>query len=239
MTLLNDTKTGAETNSPGDAARAFFRAAKDFEKSRIEDVLKTSKLAWGLAGVGALVGALGTAAATVAVVYRRDPEPLVMQVDGATGVTNVLRSVKDANDRYDEVNDRYWIGRYVLMREGYDWFTISDTVEAVKLMSDEPIGREFYELVQQPGAPLSQLKDRGKVVPKIVSITFVGDTAQVRFTTEVQNLGGDNSDGLKALGWIATIAFKYESGYMTDQQRLINPLGFKVQSYRKDPEVVR
>jgi type IV secretion system protein VirB8 len=239
--MMKKNKTEPNTNaaSQGNSARAFFNSAREFEKSRIDDVLRSRKFAWMLAGVGVVIGVLGMSTGMTAVFFRKDPEPLVMQVDGATGVTNVLRSVKDARDKYDEVVDRFWLGRYVLMREGYDWYTISDTVEAVKLMSSDPLAREYDGFVRQPNAPLAQLKDRGKVVPKIVAVTFVGDTAQIRFTTETQSLTGDNNDGLKTAGWIATVAYKYESGYMTDQQRLVNPLGFKVLSYRKDPEVVR
>jgi type IV secretion system protein VirB8 len=239
--MMKKTKgeSSAGAGSQANSARAFFNAARAFEQSRIDDVLRSRKMAWALASVGVLIGVLGMAAGMTAVFFRKDPEPLVMQVDNVTGVTNVLRSVKDAHEKYDEVVDRYWLGRYVLMREGYDWYTISDAVEAVKLLSSVPLAREYDDSVRQPNAPLALLKDRGKVVPKIVSVTFVGETAQIRFTTETQGLTGDNNDGLKTTRWIATVAYKYESGYMTDQQRLINPLGFQVLSYRKDPEVVR
>jgi type IV secretion system protein VirB8 len=39
--------------------------------------------------------------------------------------------------------------------------------------------------------------------------------------------------------WIATIAFAYTKAPMAEADRLRNPLGFQVISYRSDPEVVR
>ncbi|WP_079949118.1 type IV secretion system protein [Salmonella enterica] len=38
--------------------------------------------------------------------------------------------------------------------------------------------------------------------------------------------------------WIATIAYEYKALPMTAQQRYINPLGFRVTSYRKNAENV-
>ena len=63
------------------------------------------------------------------------------------------------------------------------------------------------------------------IIIGIVVAVRVGDK---RFV----NRGGD-------LGDVATIAFWFNPGMMTDQQRLINPLGFKVASYRVDPEVLK
>lgn len=39
--------------------------------------------------------------------------------------------------------------------------------------------------------------------------------------------------------WIATIAFTYTRAPRSEPDRLRNPLGFQVTSYRADPEVIR
>jgi type IV secretion system protein VirB8 len=58
--------------------------------------------------------------------------------------------------------------------------------------------------------------------------------ASVRFhRTLRQGLQTTESD------WIATIAFAYAKAPMAEADRLRNPLGFQVASYRADPEVVR
>ena len=121
----------------------------------------------------------------------------------------------------------------------YDWFTISEQFEACKLMSDSDVAKENSRKVQAPGSPLSVLKDKGKVVVKITSIAFFGETAQVRFTSEKLNASGENVDNSPLQKWIATIAFQFKPGMMTEQQRLVNPLGFKAATYRVDPEVIK
>ena len=106
-------------------------------------------------------------------------------------------------------------------------------------MSDGDVAKEYSRKVQAPGSPLSVLKDKGKVVVKITSIAFFGETAQVRFTSEKLSASGENVDNSPLQKWIATIAFQFKPGMMTEQQRLVNPLGFKAATYRVDPEVIK
>ena len=150
----------------------------------------------------------------------------------------VLRSVKDTSDKYSEVVNRYWLANYVRVREDYDWFTIGSQFDAVQLLSETNIATEYSNQVKSETAPLALLKDKARLEAKIQSIAFVGDLAQVRFTTEKKSINGENIDGSPLQKWIATIGFKFSAGLMTDQQRMINPLGFKVISYRVDPEVI-
>jgi type IV secretion system protein VirB8 len=82
-------------------------------------------------------------------------------------------------------------------------------------------------------------KDKARVDVKILSITFISNVAQVRFSTEKKATDGTNTDNSPVQKWIATIGFKFSAGMMTDQQRLLNPLGFKSISYRVDPEVLK
>jgi type IV secretion system protein VirB8 len=69
----------------------------------------------------------------------------------------------------------------------------------------------------------------------IRAITFVAPSvANVRFHRLVRQAGqATESD------WIATLAFAYTKAPMAEADRLNNPLGFQVSSYRADPEVVR
>jgi type IV secretion system protein VirB8 len=207
---------------PSRAPQSFEEAAIDFESSKII----------GLALL-CVIGIL------LALLNHTDPEPVVLKQNTLTGEITMLRSVKDAQDKYDEVTDKYWIGTYIRHRENYDWYTIGTESEIVKLMSAPDVGLQYMTQIQAPTAPLNMLKDKAKVVPKIASITFVGDLAQIRFSTERVNTSGENLDGSPVQMWIATLSYKFESGMMTDQQRLINPAGFKVISYRVDAEVVK
>ena len=221
------------------APQNFIEAAKDFERSKTEEMRKSRKVAWVIAGVTTAITSVSIIAFLVALLMRTEPEPVILKVDNSTGATTVMRSVKDAYDKYDDVVNKYWLAMYVRYREGYDWYTISQQFESVKLMSENAIATEYENAVKAENAPLAILKDKAKIIAKINAITFIGDTAQIRFTTEKESISGENPDGSPVQKWIATVAYLYDAGQMTEQQRLINPLGFKVVSYRVDPEVIQ
>lgn len=219
--------------------QTFIEAAADFERSKTEEMRLSRKIAWVIAGVSMGITTISISAFLVALLMRTEPEPTILRVDNSTGATTVLRSIKDVHDKYDEVVDKYWLAEYVKYRENYDWLTISSQFDAVNLMSDSPVGNEYSTFTKGKNSPLSILKDKGKIVIHIAAISFIGNVAQVRFTSEKQSINGLNTDGSPIQKWIATIAYFYRPGQMTEQQRLINPLGFKVTSYRVDPEVIK
>ena len=67
----------------------------------------------------------------------------------------------------------------------------------------------------------------------IRNITFINDkVANVRFSKTVR-LGQE----VKVTDWIATLTFAYTKAPMLESDRIRNPLGFQVDSYRADPEI--
>jgi len=221
------------------APQSFEEAAKDFEESKIIGLKTSRKIAWIVAGSSIGLAVLCVIAVLVALFNHQDPQPVILTHDTGTGEVTMARSIKDTQDKYNEVTDRYWIATYVRNRENYDWYTIGTDSEVVKLMSAPDVASEYMRDIQAPTAPLNVYKDKGKVVTKVSSITFVGNLAQVRFTKERVTTSGENVDNSPVQNFIATIAYKYESGLMTDQQRLINPLGYRTLTYRRDEEVVK
>jgi type IV secretion system protein VirB8 len=220
--------------------QAFAEAAADFETFKITEIKKSRKVAWIVAGTATAMAALATVAFLVAMLSRVEPEPVVITVEKSTGITNTVRMMKDAKDQYGEVVDKYWVAKFVSFYEGYDWYTISNQFEAVKLMSENDVAAEYGRKVQAPTAPLAMLKDKGKIAVDVSSVVFVGDVAQVRFSTTKVNTSGENTDASPQQRWIATVAYKYSpSTAMSEQQRLVNPLGLKILTYRADPEVTK
>ncbi|WP_255358771.1 type IV secretion system protein [Snodgrassella sp. CFCC 13594] len=68
------------------------------------------------------------------------------------------------------------------------------------------------------------------------AISFIGNTAQIRFDKTMQPVAGDLSKTFPVQPLIATVAFEYSDKPQSEKDRLINPLGFQVTSYRVDPE---
>jgi type IV secretion system protein VirB8 len=59
--------------------------------------------------------------------------------------------------------------------------------------------------------------------------------AQVRFLTALKQ-GGSGAEAMQH--WIATIQYSYVAPSKDEQLRALNPLGFRILEYRREPEIV-
>lgn len=217
-------------------AQEYIQAAKDFEKSEIERVKKNAKLAWRLMAASMVITVISIVAVAM-LTPLKSVQPFVIRVDNNTGLTDTVSVMKQRQDSYDEIVDKYFLKQYVQYREGYDWETIQTTFDATKLMSNDAVAAEFAALYAGENAPHKVLRNSRKVLIRVQSVAFLGELAQVRFTKQAIAVGGTANDQQSPpIKMIATIAWEYQGGKMSEQDRLINPLGFKVKSYRVDRE---
>jgi len=234
----------SKTAKPATMAQRFEDAARELERNAKEESDASKRVAWRVAGVALGVAVVSMLGATVSLFLRKAPEPLVFMPGDKPGDLVVYRSVKNAQDKYGEVIDKHWTGKYTCLRLGYDWFTISTDSAAVKLMSTETVARD-YEFnpvtgIRAKSAPLNVLRDQFRTLCSISSVTFVGDLAQVRYTLKTVRVDGQDADKVPERPGIATLAYRYDENIvMTDQQRQANPLGLKVESFRSDSEIVK
>lgn len=240
MSLIDKFRAGESKATPKEPKRtpqSFVEAAADFEASKTEDMRKSRNLAWKVAGVFGVAFLLTSFTASVAVFKRPEAHPTIITLDKGTGISQVQRSVLDAVDHFDEVTDKHWLAEFVKYRESYDWFEISTNYNIVKLMSAPNVFEAFSTYIYDKNSPLAVLKDKGRLKVSDISISFVGSTAQVRFGVQKLSPAGLNTDNSPLKRYIATIAYAYENRSMTEQERMVNNLGFTVLSYRVDEEV--
>jgi type IV secretion system protein VirB8 len=218
------------------SALSFISAAAEFEKSRINEIEKSNKIAWRVATVGGVIGVLGMIIPFI-LLPLKTVEPFVIRVDNNTGATDIVTVIKEAKNSYGETVDKYFLAQYIRFRESYDWETIQSSYDSTNLLSTTPIQNEFKKLYDKPDSPLKILKDKSRITVSVSAITFIGDVAQIRFEKAIVPVGGqtESSPGQK---FIATVAYKYENIPTKEKDRLINPLGFQVTSYRIDPETI-
>ncbi|HVO19908.1 MAG TPA: type IV secretion system protein [Anaeromyxobacter sp.] len=217
----------------GDLER-YLEESRGLERDHLDELVRSRRAAWRVAGA-----ALGLAAALVAALASLLPlkkvEPFLLRVDGATGAVEVVRPLREMPEGYGEAVDKYFLNRYVLSREGYDYQTVQATYDATVLMSAPEVQQEFRSLYEGPGARDKVLSDRVRLLVRVRSITPARDTAVVRFLRTRH--AADGSEDLEE-SLVATIGFQYLAAPMREEDRLSNPLGFQVTSYRVDPEVV-
>jgi type IV secretion system protein VirB8 len=217
--------------------RWYLQQALKFEASTQEQQAKQTKLAWRVAiGMGAIavVSIIGSAAL---VQLKRPNPPAVLRMNDTTGVVDVLNVTPNNREIFTEKNDRADLRRYVEMRESYDWETIQDMFDAVKLMSADKERDQFISMYALANAPQKVLKDQYRVIARVGAITFVGSTAQVFFSRKLISLSG--SIPPKTEYWVATIAYRHDHLPEKASELELDPTGFRVTSYVVDRDWTR
>jgi type IV secretion system protein VirB8 len=229
----------AATKEPAaiEMGKWYLKQAMLFEKSKQDSQKRITQLALRGA-VGALVvAAVSIVGSSALVLLKRPNPPAVLRVNTVNGVTDVLDVATEGHMSFTEAQDRADLRRYVEMRESYDWETIQDLFNSVKLMSAEQERDVYVKLFALPNAPQKVLKDQYRIVARVGPITFVGSTAQVFFSKKLIPLGSGQQP--KTEYWVATISYHHEQIPEKRSELDVNPNGFRVTSFTVDRDWTR
>lgn len=214
---------------------SYYEESRGLERDLIGEYIKSRKTAWRVSTVAVLFGLLGMAFGVIGF-SQPAPTPLVLRVDNASGAVDVVSVMREHETSYGEIVDTYWLNQYVLNRENYDYNTIQLNYDTTALLSSPTIQEDFYKLYDGVNARDRVLANKARITVKVRSIQPNGrGQATVRFTTQKHNSNGTND---AAEHQIATIGYTYVGAPMKSSDRLLNPLGFQVLSYRADPEIL-
>lgn len=204
--------------------------------------IKISRNRWFLIGVIALTLTGIEGLALVFLTPLKTVEPYVLQVDNKSGITTVLKPLRENQENVlteEEAVTKSFIVKYVIARETYDPQDLNRNYDLVRLMSSGDEAGRFNESIANgnPKSPVERYKTNTARTVKLSSVSFLDQkkkTAQVRFmTTEVTR------NETKEDYWVAILTFRYINAPMDETDRLNNPLGFQVISYRVDQEIVK
>ncbi|QIT20027.1 virB8 family protein [Acinetobacter pittii] len=233
------------------ASNEILELMKQFESSKMADNEKSKKTAWKITFFFGFLSALSVGA-VMGLAPLKETVPYVLRVDNNTGFTDVVKTLKNAQSDYGEEVSKYFLGQYVKTRESYDWFTIDDAFKTMLLQSGDAEQNRLKTIFSRPDAPYKIHKDHERVFIDINNISFlnksdlsVGASAQVRYTKRVEPTNGGSYDpntGIvqpepKITKYVATIVYEWRNPSMNEDDRLKNPLGFTVISYRNDVEM--
>jgi len=226
------------TGVPASDLKRYFAEARRWDQDRLASALRSSRLAWMIAGVAGALAIVATGAVAIMAPLKTS-EPFVVRVDQTTGAVDVMRglSSEDGPARYDEAVSKYFLAQYVRTREGYLDPAAEDSFRLVSLLSGSGEQRRWAEHYRgsNPESPQNLHGPDGEAVIAIRAIAFISDeVANVRFHRTVRR-----AQEVVESDWIATLSFTYTRAPMSEPDRLRNPLGFQVASYRADPEVIR
>lgn len=223
---------------PSSELKRYFAEARRWDQDRLTAALRSRRTAWIVAGAASTLAVAATGAVAL-LAPLKTVEPFVVRVSEDTGAVEVIRglSAEEGPVRYEEAVTKYFLAQYVRNREGYLDPAAEDAFRLVSLLSAAGEQRRWADLYRgsNPESPQNLYGPDGEAIVAIRAIGFIGDdVANVRFRRTVRQ-----AQQSVVTDWIATIAFTYTRAPMAESDRLRNPLGFQVTSYRADPEVVR
>ena len=215
----------------------IFTEVSNWDKSRSMQAERSERRAWYVAG--AFGAAFLLSCGVIAMMLPlKETTPYVVRVDDATGVPTIVTAMQDQIVTGDDVMTKYWLAKYIRHREAYDWYTLQNDYDTTGMLSSGSVGADYSAQFEGENALTDKYGDRVQVTVKVVSVVPTGDTTgTVRFIKTTKSLSTNTVTNTSQ--WVATIGFEFRNTErVTESVRLINPFGFRVTSYRVDPELV-
>lgn len=193
------------------------------------------RFAWILAAVIGLIAVL-EAVALMMLTPLKTVQPVTLLVDRQTGYVQALNPLEPQRIGADAALTQSLLAQYVNAREGFDRGTIRTDYRRVALWSSG-VARSQY-LSQMPSenskSPFHTVPSGWSVAVHVKSVSpLAAGLAMVRFDTIRQDRTGRME---RADPWVAVVRYAYSDAPMSFEDRLLNPLGFQVSSYRRDAE---
>jgi len=216
---------------------AYYADAASWNSDRLQVLRSSHRTAWWVAAAAVAVAVL-EAGALLLLMPLKTVEPYTLLVDRTTGYVQALKPLDPTKIAPDAALTQSFLVQYVIAREGFDLDTVKSNYRKVALLSAGRARGDYLSQMQVSNtqSPLVSLP-RGTVIDtRVKSVSPVGkDVALIRFDTIRTDRGGQAQP---ATSWIAVVRYRYSGEPMTLEDRFVNPLGFQVTSYRKDPEAL-
>lgn len=216
---------------------SYYAGAESWAADRQQGLRRSRTVAWTIASVAAGVAIL-EAVALAALAPLKTVEPYTLLVDKTTGFAQVLKGSGTDQIVPDAALTQSMLAQYVIAREGFDVSALQTNYRKVALWSADNARRSYLATIpaSNPDSPLNRLPRTTVISTTVRSVSPIGSsTALVRFDTERLDQGQEA--GPRA-AWVAIIRYRFARIPMSIDDRLVNPLGFQVTSYRRDQEAL-
>jgi type IV secretion system protein VirB8 len=219
----------------------YFQEAASWDFDRVMQARRSARFGWTVAGT-AWIAIVFLAGALILLTPLKQVEPYLIRVDQTTGVVDVV-PIYAGGVTLSQVVTRYFLTHYVTVCERFNYATAESDYEECGAFQT-PIENEAWYArwnPANPNSPLNLHKDGSTTSARVEDVSFfkrasgLEDLAQVRYLTMEQQ---GSSDGEHYRHWIATIAYAYGKPSSDPKVRRWNPLGFKIVSMTREPEVL-
>lgn len=231
--------------------------AINYELTVADMAKRSEKRAWFVAFTAIIMSLILAAGYFYMLPLKREVPYLVM-ADAFTGTSTVARLTTDTNYQAVTANDainKSNVAHFVLARESYDRSLIgTGSWTTVHVMSTNNVSAEYREVhsSKNPDSPAKLYENNKAIRVKILSITLNRDSSKAVVVDEKgiavkgpptsalvriqRNLFVKSTGKIELLdSKIIAMEFNYNPNLkMSDEGRVLNPLGFQVTSYRAD-----
>jgi type IV secretion system protein VirB8 len=223
-------------NKPSrEALDAYYAEAETWAKDRQDALRASQRTAWIVASVAVAVAVL-EALVLLALTPLKTVVPYTLLVDRNTGFVQALEPLDPAKVRADTALTQSFLVQYVIARESFDIDRVQSDYRKVALWSAESARSSYIAATQasNPQSPLAVYPQSTVVETRVKSVSPVNrNVAMVRFDTVRRDANGRIEP---PRAWVAVIRYHYSGEPMQLEDRMVNPLGFQVLRYRRDPE---
>lgn len=164
-------------------------------------------------------------------------EPFVIEMEDRTGNVQIVENIEKDKITKNESLKRYFIYNFLSVTEGYDPLTYIDDCNKLRLFSNANIYRTAYDKIspKNPSSPINRLKATAKKKVVLKSVIFLtNSSASVRFRVNRIESNGRIS---AYEDYVAYLEYSFVNLDATEEEILINPLGFQVTKYRIDRDL--
>ena len=223
------------------ALEPYFKEAASWDLDRLARARRSERMGWLVAGGGWLAVVLLAGALMLLMPLKR-VEPYLIRVDNTTGVVDVVPTYT-GHAMLNQMITRYFLTHYISVCERFNYATAESDYQECGAFQTPQENEAWYARwnPSNPKSPLNVYKDGSTVSVRVEDVSFftratgLQDLAQVRYMTID---GQGNGGGGTYRHWIATIEYAYGSPSSDPKVRRWNPLGFKIVSLTREPEVL-
>jgi len=216
---------------------AYYAEAASWNRDRVQAMRSSHRIAWIIGGVAALIAVL-EGIALVFLMPLKTVVPYTLLVDRTTGFVQALKPLDTARIAPDSALTQSFLVQYVIARESFDASMLNANYRKVALFSGGSARTGYLQEMQvsNPQSPLVRYPRSTTIDVEVKSVSPIGSNAAlVRFDTiRTDANGGPQTPS----PWVALVKYRYSTAPMPVADRYVNPLGFQVTSYRKDPEAL-
>ncbi|MEQ1499259.1 MAG: VirB8/TrbF family protein [Novosphingobium sp.] len=222
--------------SEHDKLADYYEASESWAENRDRANERSLRIAWIVAAAALLI-ALIEGIALLIMLPLKQVAPIAVMVDRQTGNVERLDLGKQQSITPDQSLVNSMLAQYVIAREGFNFGALKADYNKVALWTSGEARNRYISTMQasNPTSPLALYPRAAVIAVEIRSISRLGpDTGLVRFATSRSDGGGAPvSQGI----WAAVVKYRFSNAGMSEESRLVNPLGFQVVRYDRNAEI--